>query len=171
MTTRGWVKHSFCHLQDQIETERLPSIRLGGLESRSTPDIRRMYRTQDSYGRKGSGHPAMAPQHSRFVKARQGSSHPPSHSVQPTARPYLLAVLARRGPQPSSSEPFSQSTAPSHGPPFRAQSPLAQLCLVPGHRGADGGTVENTLLRTADITQPTLAPPASKLTCTWLTAQ
>lgn len=167
MTTRGWVKHSSCHPQDQVETEQLPSIRLGGLESHSTPDIR----VRDSYGPKGSGHPAMAPQHSRFVKARQGSSHPPSHSVQPTVRPYLLAVLARRGPQPSSSEPSSQSTAPSHGPPFRAQSPLAQRCLVPGHRGADGGTVENTLLRTADITQPTLAPPAPKLTCTWLTAQ
>lgn len=131
-----------------------------------------MHRTQGSHGDEGSGTPSCDSSACMVCEDKAGLL-PYTFPIQvpPKARPYLLLAPARRGPQPSSSEPSLQSTELSHGPPFGTHSPLSQWCLVPGHGGASGDTVEDMLLRSPDIAVPTPVLSFPKLACTWLTAQ
>lgn len=131
-----------------------------------------MHRTRGSRGDEGSATPSC--DFSACVVCEDKAGLLPYTfpiQVPPTAGPYLLLGPARRGSQPSSSEPSLQSTALSQDPPSGTHSPLAQRSVVPGHGGASGDTVEDMLLRSSHIALPTPVPPAPKPACTWLTAQ
>lgn len=77
-----------------------------------------MHRIQGSHGDEGSGIPSCDSSACMVCEDKAGLL-PYIFPIQvpPKARPYLLLVPARRGPQPSSSEPSLQSTALSHDPP------------------------------------------------------